>query len=113
MTPHFTTHEKLVEVEQMLRVARPTRGEPGTPERRQYEVLRTLADDLRGRLDGAPNVAMTRLEQAIIGMRRAQTPGQPYPLGPLIRVAEELIARWPTVKMALEKFGAHVEEERV
>lgn len=107
MTGSFTTHEKLIEVEQMLKHA--PRGEPDSIARRRYEVLKEIAADLRGRLDGAPSVAMLELERALVALRRSRTPAKPYPIGALIRVSDELIGRWPTVKQCLERFGAQAE----
>lgn len=107
----FPTSEKLAAVEAVLRTYRD--APRGSPERQQYDILKAVASDLRGRLEQAPSVSLVQIERSVVALQRARSPGAPYPLGPFVRVGEELIARWPTVKQALERFGAEVEREEV
>lgn len=91
----ITTAEKLGFVERLIA------EEPGTTYRN--DILKAIAADLRGRLDGAPSVALVQLERKVVAMYRNGDG-----IGPKLGAADELVARWPTVKAALELFGAKV-----
>lgn len=99
MTLHVvSTAEKLSEIERLL----------GADPRN--EVLKSIAADLRGRLQSAPSVAMVSLERVVVAAARAKTPVG-YPHNNLVDVAEHFLGRWAIVKIALEKFGHEVENE--
>lgn len=91
------TAEKIGFIERMIA------EEPGRTYRN--DILKAIAADLRGRLDGAPSVALVSLEQRMVSLSRASGGRR---VGVQIGVAEELVARWPTIKQALERFGAEV-----
>lgn len=106
MTLHMiTTMEKLAEVERLIEEARRTAGAHS----QEAEILRAIAADLRARLDGVPGVALTELERRLGAVKRSRLRAT-RDLGPMLGVAEEVIARWPILKQALERFGAEVQE---
>lgn len=107
----FTTAEKLAQIEGLIINHRWARADPMVPENRTYEVLKTIAADLRGRLDSAPGEAEHALERRIVAIRMARSRRAPTN-GALVGLAEELIGRWPVVRQALVRFGAMAEEER-
>jgi hypothetical protein len=70
-----------------------------------YKVLKAIAKDLRGRLDGAPSVAETELGRRInaVEASKAQKAGNLEQR--LSALGQEVIARWPVVSQALERFA--------
>jgi hypothetical protein len=98
----FTTEEKLAEVERQIEALR--RLAATEDNYRQIRIVRSIAADLRGRLGGAPSIALAELERRIVFAHRSKT-RLGYDRGALVGIAEELIGRWPTVKQALERFG--------
>jgi hypothetical protein len=68
-------------------------------------ILKSIASDLRGRLDGIPNAVLVELEARITAAVRSKGP-LGYGTHALRGVGEGLIARWPCVKQSLERFGA-------
>lgn len=67
-------------------------------------ALKEIAKDLRARAATAPSVAILEIERRLIAVARSKT-RQGYETGAMIGVAQELIARWPVIRQALEKFG--------
>lgn len=109
----FTLAEKLSTVETLIEEFRWARDmKHSEQETRIYEVLKAIASDLRGRMDGAPSVAEVALERQINAAIAAKTPSVGYPHGTMIALGREVVCRWPTIKAALGKFGAIAEEER-
>jgi len=100
----YTTMEKLIEVERLIELGRQTRDDRGSPDYRRQEIFKAIAEDLRGRLEGVPSLALHELERRLVSVDRAKADQMPIG-GPMLGVAQELTARWPVVKQALEKFG--------
>lgn len=97
----ITTQEKLDEVERLIE-------ECWRLTKQRNPCLNAIAEDLRGRLEGAPSVAVVELERRLDHLK--QHPGAgPDRIKAVITVAEQLVCRWPTVKQALELFGAEIE----
>lgn len=65
-------------------------------------ALRGIAADIRARLPAAPGETRWALQAAIDGCVRTKT-AFGYERGHIQRVGEELIARWPVVRLALER----------
>ena len=103
----FTTAEKLDLVEQMIGTLRVSAQTDADIER--IHILKAIASDLRGRMTQAPSAALYQLERRLASVARSRT-RLGHSQGALIGVAEELMGRWPTVKQALEKFGADLEQ---
>lgn len=102
MTIHSTTiHEQLAVVDRMLI----NEYRSGT----RSDALRAIAADLRARLDGVPSAAATALQQRINVVKASKT-ALGYSDGTMVALAQELIGRWPTVKLALERFETEVSE---
>lgn len=97
----FTTHEKLSEVERLIEQQRSAGS--------RNEVLIEIAKDLRGRLAGAPSVALLQLERRLAATQHRRFEPVRSQIDAVVGVGEELIARWPIVKQALERFGAELE----
>lgn len=94
----ITTAEKIAFVERLITEERDRTGY-------RNEILKAICADLRGRLECAPSVALFTLEQRMVALSRQP---QNNRMNAQIGVAEELVARWPTIKQALERFGAEV-----
>lgn len=108
----FTLQEKLRVVERLIEDFRfKGRPETNTAEFRTYEILKSIAADIRGRGESAPGIAEIELERRIARFRQAKT-ADGYAIGPTQMLASEIVARWPTIKQALERYGALEEIER-
>jgi hypothetical protein len=105
--------EKLIEVERLIQEARAVGGAPpGSERHRQIMLLKSIAGDLRGRLESAPSVALHELERRLVLLSRRPNGGD-FRVGHINAqrgVAEELVARWPTVKQALESFDQTINQ---
>lgn len=101
----FTTAEKLGVVDAMIDDLR--RDAAGDDDFERLAVLRSVAADLRARLAGAPCVALTELERRMAAVARSKT-ALGHDNGALVGLGQEIIARWPCVKQALERFGDSV-----
>lgn len=100
----FTTLEKLNEVERLIELGRPVRGEPGSPDNHRQEIFKAIAADLRGRLEGRPSETLCDLERRVVSVHRSKT-ALGYSQHALRGLAEGVMTRWPTVKQALEQFA--------
>lgn len=99
---NYTVEEKLAEVERLIEV------------NRGNDVLREVARDLRGRLLTAPSVAIVMLERRLNAVKARSVPavGSGFRMSEALSGAgEELVARWPTIRQALERFGNQLEQE--
>jgi hypothetical protein len=101
----FTTIEKLGLIEALIQDFRYGAQNPSSENR--LAVLKSIASDLRGRLEGAPSVALVDLEARVVAAVRSKT-ASGYSSHTLRGAGEGLMARWPTIKQALEKFGEDV-----
>lgn len=103
MTP--STDEKLKVVEGLIERLRWARDVDPTafPERRDYEVLKSIASELRARREGVPGVAEVALERRMAAVRASRT-DLGYGNGQLVGLAQELVGRWETVVQALQVF---------
>jgi hypothetical protein len=73
--------------------------------RRQFEILKAIAADLRVRVDMPRSHALGVLARGIESARRTKGARGGYDPGMLIALAQTLINKWPTVSQALESFG--------
>lgn len=105
-----STQEQIETIEAMIEAFRQTARAPEHD--RRLAVLKAIAADLRGRLGSAPTVALHELERRMTAVRRHPSGSGVKRVNAQIGVAEELVCRWPTVKQALEKFGAEIEGTR-
>lgn len=111
MSESFTLDEKIALVEGLIEASRAdVRVFGDSMASRRFALLKSIATDLRGRRGIAASRALYELERRIADAKRKKGPGG-YKPGDVQGLAEELIGRWPTVKQALEKFGAEAEGE--
>jgi hypothetical protein len=103
----FTVEEQLDEVDALIRVFH--RGHPSRMSAHGVNVLKSIAADLRGRVPDAPEIARSELQRRINDMMRSKTV-LGFERGAMVGLAQELIGRWPTVKVALEKFEKELTE---
>lgn len=93
---NYTTAEKLSVIENIIQ--HPSEGD-------EVEVLKAIAQDLRGRMNGAPSATLVGIERVVVAAARSRaSPGH------MIALAQETLRRWPTLKQSLELFGARAEE---
>lgn len=100
----FSIEEKLAAVCEEIDRARVARRDPGSTAHHHYLVLKSVAADLRARIDPTRCEALGEFERAITRMIRSKT-ALGYGIGQKMAVADVLINRWPLVSQALEQFG--------
>lgn len=101
----LTDEEQLEVVERLIEQERELGGTYTT-----ISALRAIAKDIRARLPDGAGRALEALQRAIDVCVATKT-SLGYDSGQIQRVGEELIGRWPVVKLALErKAHEHVRE---
>jgi hypothetical protein len=105
----FTIEEKLEVVEDAIKEARGFRAARRAGANRRYELLKSIAADLRGRQELPRNNTLGQLDRALRAAA-ASNSGHGYEVGKLIQVAETVISKWPTISQALEQFGEETAE---
>jgi len=99
----FSTQEKLGDIERRIELER--RGPIRDP--RQLDILKSIAADLRARLDRQPTVALTDLTQRVLRVLRSRT-SVGYDKHALHELGQGVAVHWATIKQALELFGEQV-----
>lgn len=89
------------EIVEARRVDRP----PGSAAQHHYEALKSLAADVRARMDFPRSNALGELERAIARMIKSKTVPLGYDRNMMSEVANVLVNKWPAVSQALEMFG--------
>ncbi len=98
--------EQLAAIEMEINEARTARRDPGSAAQRHYEVLKSVAEDIRARMQFPRSNALGALERALDQMLRAKQPDEPYyPTGQQGAVVAVVINKWPTIRRALEQYG--------
>lgn len=98
----MTIEEKLIELERLIQQEIRMTG-------KRNPALAAVCADLRGRIDSAPSAAMVDIERRIVALARTKTKTG-YDPHALHFVGEGVAVHWPTVKQALERFGAEIEQ---
>ena len=98
----FTDSEKLSALEKMIESMRRTAQSDADHER--IKIMGAIASDIRAKLDNAPTVALLQIERRLTSVMRHKTK-LGYERNTMIGLAEEVVGRWPVVKLALERFG--------
>lgn len=100
--------EKLAAVERLIEEFRWARNDPLNAEHATFITLKAIAADLRAQEPEAKSTALRELERRIEAVNNAKAHG--YIGGAMIGVGEELIGRWPVVRLALERFEKEAAE---
>jgi hypothetical protein len=103
----YSTHEKLAEIERLIVISR--KSAVSEEDYRRIAIVRSIAADLRARMDCAPSVALHEIERRVVFAKRSVT-RLGFDNGALVGIAQEIIGRWPLIKQCLEKFGATAED---
>ncbi len=99
MTTIVEVPEQLLVVEKLIEEYRWARRRQDAPARLTYEALKAIAGDLRGRADAVRPIALTTLSSCVQTAQAAN-----LRQGHMVRIAQELIRFWPTVRQALELY---------
>lgn len=107
----FSTAEKLAFVEDLILVSRRVAVDAGKDPDilHRLNLLKAIAADLGARVDSAPSIALERLDGRIRVVARSKT-ALGYSMESLRGLGDEVIARWPVIKQALELFGSISED---
>lgn len=95
--------EALREIEALVEQYRGWRSLSDEPEHRTYLALKHAADDIRGRQPDTKATAGREIRLAVEGALETKT-REGYASGHLIRIGQEVIARWPTLRQWLKQF---------
>lgn len=102
----YTREQQLAAVEMEISEARTARRDPGSDAHQHYEILKSLANDIRGRMEFPRNQTLGALERALEQMVRSKHPDeQGYPVVKQGAVVAVVINKWPTIRRALEQYG--------
>lgn len=95
--------DKIALIDQEIQEFRPlARSKPDDPEiQNWYRTLKAIAADLQARLDVSRHDAIEDLNGAIDAVRLSKDSGQ-YGQGQMIRLANTVIHRWPSIMQAME-----------
>lgn len=102
----YTSDQQLEGVERLIQ---DLRGDYSPATRRNVDILKSLAAELRARLDIPRAISLGELERALLNMKRSKTP-LGYDRNKMAAVTEVLIKHWPFVRLALEHFGEETAE---
>ena len=105
----YSLAEKQAAMDVEIKEARAGRRSPGSALHHQYEVLKSIAADLRARQELPRNNTLGQLERQIELVRKSGT-ALGYDRMRLMELANFLINRWPIVSQALEQFGEEAME---
>lgn len=107
----FTTDEKIEFVEKLIEVSRAACRAAGQDSEafHKLSLLKAIALDLRALKLGAPSEALTTVEMRINSVARSKT-ALGYSSQSLIGLANDVVARWPVLKISLELFGKVAED---
>ncbi len=101
----FTLEDKIRAIETEIMEARGADRPPGSLAQRHYELLKSIAADLRARKHLPRNNALGELELALDLMKRAPRLTAGYNESKMIAVTNIVISKWPVISQALEQFG--------
>lgn len=96
--------EKMLAVEKAIDRARAGRRDPGSDAQSHYEALKSVAKDIQARMELPAAEALVELARALENLVRSKT-ALGYDEGKMNAVAQVVVNKWPTISMALERFG--------
>ena len=99
----YTIEEKLGVMHSLITDARHARNEsPQSMSRRRYEILKSIAADLRARVEFARSDALDDMTRTLELVVESKDESGRYSEKRLITAANMLIIRWPAVSQALQ-----------
>jgi hypothetical protein len=101
----FSIDEKLDAVVSEIREAQRADRPPGSSAQRHFEVLKSIAADLRARQELPRSNTLGELARLLEKMKAEDRPERGYDHNRMLAVANHVIGRWPTISQALEQFG--------
>lgn len=101
----FTIEEKLAAVRAEIVAQRSVARPPGSAAQRHYDILKSIAADLQGRLELPRNNALGDLSRSMERMVQSKTELGYYDVERMAQVATVVISKWPIITQALENFG--------
>lgn len=106
MSPRgFTIEEKVSALHVEIVKARGFPRPPGSNAQRHYEILKSIAADLRGRQELPRNNTLGEIGRMIERMRDGPRPERGYDPNRLCALANYVVGKWPMISQALEQFG--------
>lgn len=99
-----TLEQKLEAIEREINEARKARRDPGSEAHAHYEALKSIAGDIRARLELPRSQTLGAMERSLFQLVRSKT-ALGYDDGKMNAVAQVVVQKWPTIRMALEQYG--------
>lgn len=100
----FSAREKLELIEKLIVTNRRAARAGPDPAKRELEILKAIASDIRAEINRRDGDALKQLERVMRGIARSKTDFG-YSTNAMNAAAQMLIAKWPTVRRALENYG--------
>jgi hypothetical protein len=97
----FTVDEQAAHLEAVIGALRGGKR----PATASIEVLKSIAKDLRARVNAPGHAVLLDLQRRIADAAASRTT-LGWDVGALRGIAEQVIGHWPTIRQALERFGA-------
>jgi uncharacterized membrane protein YccC len=105
----FSLDDKIGAMHVELVDARRANRSPGSAAQRQYEILKAIAADLRGRQELPRNNTLGELSRSLQKMKDAPRNGPAFDRDYMTTIVNIIVNRWPTISQALERFGDDME----
>lgn len=100
----FSAREKLELIEKMIVTNRRAARAGGETAKRELAIFKAIAGDIRAEINRADIDTLTQLERVMRGIERSKTEFG-YSTNAMNAAAQMLIAKWPTVRRALENYA--------
>lgn len=106
----FSIEDKLEALDMEIAERRTARRQPGSAMHRQYEILKSVAADLRARQELPRNNALGAMERELVRLKSTVTPEGFYDPNRSRELVNIVVSKWPTISQALEQFGEETAE---
>lgn len=97
--------DKIAAIDRVINLVRKWERPPGSSEQAQYEALKALAADLRGRQQLPRSQTLGELTRLMARMKAAPREDQAFARNYSTAIVNLVVGRWATISQALEQFG--------
>lgn len=101
----ISIEDKIAVLDKVINIVRKWDRSPGSEAQQQYEALKSLAVDLRGRLEAPRSQTLGELTRLLQKMKDAPRDNGFYSRDYVTAIVNTVVSRWGTISQALELFG--------
>jgi hypothetical protein len=107
----FSIEEKIEALRVAIVDAQQKNRPPGSAAQKRYDLLKSIAADLRGRQELPRNNTLGELSRLLVKIKETPREGRAgYDHGRMVALANAVIGRWTTISQALESYGEESQE---